>query len=73
MAVYAAAVRLDPGPGPRPLRRPRSRSPPTSAPSDAFDQAIADFAEAYADQNERDYDALVDAVKSGRIAAQSGL
>ena len=26
-----AALRLDPGPRPRPLRRPRSRSPPTSA------------------------------------------
>ena len=31
------------------------------------------FAEAYADQNERDYQALADAVKSGRIAAKSGL
>ena len=30
--------------------------------SDAFDRAIADFAGAYADQNERDYQALVDAV-----------
>ena len=28
-----AHVRLDPGPRPRPLRRPRSRSPPTSAPA----------------------------------------
>ena len=41
--------------------------------TDTFDQAIADFAEAYADQNERDYQALVDAVKSGRITAQTGL
>ena len=40
---------------------------------DAFDRAIADFAEAYADQNERDYRALVDAVKAGRIQAQTGL
>jgi uncharacterized protein (DUF2252 family) len=40
---------------------------------DAFDRAIADFAEAYADQNERDYNALVDAVKAGRIQAQTGL
>ena len=36
-----------------------------------FDQAIADFSEAYADQNERDYDALVQAVKSGRVQAES--
>jgi hypothetical protein len=31
------------------------------------------FAEAYADQNERDYDALRDAVKTGRTTAQMGL
>ncbi len=36
-----------------------------------FDQAIADFSQAYADQNERDYDALVQAVKSGRVQAES--
>ena len=32
-----------------------------------FDQAIADFAETYADQNERDYAALQAAVKDGRV------
>ena len=32
-----------------------------------FDQAITDFAETYADQNERDYAALQAAVKDGRI------
>jgi uncharacterized protein (DUF2252 family) len=36
-----------------------------------FDQAIVDFSEAYADQNERDYDALLEAVKSGRVQAES--
>ena len=41
--------------------------------SDAFDQALAEFAEAYADQNERDYDALVQAEKDGRITAQRGI
>jgi Uncharacterized protein conserved in bacteria (DUF2252) len=41
--------------------------------SDAFDRAIADFSEAYADQNEHDYNALVQAVNSGRITAQTGL
>ena len=40
---------------------------------DTFDRAIADFAEAYADQNQRDYDALVDAVRDGRVEAQTGL
>jgi uncharacterized protein (DUF2252 family) len=38
-----------------------------------FDVAIAAFAEAYADQNERDYDALVQAEKDGRITVQRGL
>jgi uncharacterized protein (DUF2252 family) len=34
-----------------------------------FDQAIADFAETYADQNERDYAALQAAVKDGTVQA----
>ncbi len=34
-----------------------------------FDQAIADFAETYADQNERDYTALQTAVKDGKTQA----
>jgi uncharacterized protein (DUF2252 family) len=38
-----------------------------------FDQAIASFSETYADQNERDYQALKQAVKSGRITAETGL
>ncbi|KRC61471.1 hypothetical protein ASE14_11440 [Agromyces sp. Root81] len=37
--------------------------------SDRFDEAIADFAAAYADQNERDYRAFVAAVESGRLEA----
>jgi Uncharacterized protein conserved in bacteria (DUF2252) len=40
---------------------------------DVFDRAVADFAEAYADQNERDYAALQAAVDSGRIKAKTGL
>ena len=39
---------------------------------DAFDRALASFAEAYADQNERDYAAFGDAVASGRLAAETG-
>ena len=35
--------------------------------SSTFDQAIADFAEKYADQNELDYAAFQAAVKDGRI------
>ena len=41
--------------------------------SDVFDRAVADFSVAYADQNERDYEAMVAAVKSGRLEAQTGL
>jgi uncharacterized protein (DUF2252 family) len=37
--------------------------------SDVFDRAIASFAEAYADQNDRDYAALKAAVKANRIKA----
>jgi uncharacterized protein (DUF2252 family) len=40
---------------------------------DSFPQAIGEFAVAYADQTERDYQALVDAVDSGRIAAETGI
>jgi uncharacterized protein (DUF2252 family) len=40
---------------------------------DGFDRAILEFSKAYADQNEHDYNALADAVKSGRIVAQSGV
>ena len=40
---------------------------------DSFDQAIADFSERYADQNELDYYALADAAKSGRIAVEADL
>jgi uncharacterized protein (DUF2252 family) len=38
-----------------------------------FDQAIADFAAAYADQNEKDYAALQAAVKDGRVEVVSGI
>jgi uncharacterized protein (DUF2252 family) len=41
--------------------------------NDEFDHALAEFASAYADQNDRDYQALVDAVKSGRIKAETGV
>ena len=41
--------------------------------SDAFDQAVTQFAAAYADQNERDHQSLVDAVSSGRIIAERDL
>ena len=45
----------------------------TTEASDVFDKAITAFASAYADQNERDHQALVDAVASGRLTAEPGL
>ena len=36
---------------------------------DVFDRALAEFAERYADQNERDYRALQEAVDAGRLEA----
>jgi uncharacterized protein (DUF2252 family) len=41
--------------------------------SDSFDRALASFAATYADQNERDYDALAAAARDGRVTVQSGL
>ena len=37
-----------------------------------FDRALVEFSHAYAEQNERDYKALAQAVESGRIKAQTG-
>jgi uncharacterized protein (DUF2252 family) len=39
----------------------------------AFERSIASFSVAYADQNERDYEAFVRAVESGRLTAETGL
>jgi hypothetical protein len=41
--------------------------------SGVFDEAVADFAASYADQNERDYAALIAAIKSGRLPCEAGL
>ncbi|MET9624352.1 DUF2252 domain-containing protein [Streptomyces sp. NPDC006464] len=38
---------------------------------DVFDRALATFAELYADQNEKDHQALLDAVRAGRVRAES--
>ena len=40
---------------------------------DAFDKAIVDFSERYADQNERDYEAFTEAVRTGRLEAIEGV
>ncbi|KUN79835.1 DUF2252 domain-containing protein [Streptomyces griseoruber] len=38
---------------------------------DVFDRALAAFAELYADQNEKDHQALLDAIQAGRVPAES--
>ena len=40
---------------------------------DRFDQAIADFSERYADQNERDYEEFTSAIRSGRLEVLEGV
>jgi uncharacterized protein (DUF2252 family) len=40
---------------------------------ETFDRAILEFSQAYAEQNESDYNQLVKAAKSGRVTAQTGL
>jgi len=40
---------------------------------DAADRALADFAETYADQNERDHAALLTAIEAGRLEVQTGV
>ena len=41
--------------------------------NDTFDRAMASFAVAYADQNDRDHAALVEAIRTGRLVAETGI
>jgi Uncharacterized protein conserved in bacteria (DUF2252) len=40
--------------------------------SEDFDHAVADFAIAYADQNDKDYRRLLEAISAGRVLATMG-
>jgi hypothetical protein len=40
--------------------------------ADVFDRAVAEFAAAYADQNERDHQAFAVAAATGRVIAHGG-
>ena len=55
---------------------PEPASPPLLAgylgKSTAFDDSLAAFAVSYADQNDRDYESFLDAIRSGRIQAEPG-
>jgi hypothetical protein len=39
--------------------------------STSFEDALADFSVAYADQNEKDHAALLEAIRTGRIEART--
>ena len=65
-------MRVDPGPGARPSGD-RIALAAYLGGSAKFDQAIADFAETYADQNERDYAALQAAVREGKAEATTDI
>jgi hypothetical protein len=57
------------GPQPTPAQSGDAATMRLPGQSGTFDQAIGDFALAYADQNAKDHAALVTAVKTGRIKA----
>jgi hypothetical protein len=40
---------------------------------DAFDTSITNFSQRYADQNERDYQEFLTAIRSGRLEALEGV
>ena len=40
---------------------------------DKFDRSVADFSQRYADQNEQDFEAFCDAIRSGRLEALAGV
>ena len=52
----------------------RARGPGCVVGDDAaFDHELPEFAERYADRNERDYELLAEAARSGRISVQKGI
>ena len=69
--LLRSALRLDAGSGPRQLGRPHRVAAYLG--KTRIRPGIVDFSQRYADQNERDYEAFVAAVKSGRLAATEGV
>ena len=73
LRMYARALRRGARQEPRPVRgRDRDRELPRSDPT-RLDRALAAFGEAYADQNDLDYDALKAAAASGRVKVEVGV
>ena len=64
---YATLCRARPWPGPMPARAIRALISGYLGNSDKFDQAVADFAVAYADQVERNHETLSHAADAGRF------
>ena len=64
-------MRLDTGQGSCTLGDPIAISSYLGG-GDVFDRAMVSFADAYADQNERDFKHVQEAVASGRIKAETG-
>ena len=62
-----------PWPGHTPDQGTRSRSPSTWAAQTRSTEAVIDFARRYADQNERDFEDFIKAIRSGRLAAKEGV
>ena len=67
------AVRPHAWPGPTPARGTASPWRRISAANATFERRWPRFAESYADQNERDYEAFAAACKSGRLHAEEGI
>jgi hypothetical protein len=70
--VVCPVVRDGTGWRARPVGRP-DRDWVLPGRGDSYDRAIADFSVTHADRNEQDCAALVKAVESGRLPAETGL
>ena len=73
LEAYGKLCALHAWPAPTPARATASPWPAYLGNSDTFEKALAKFAESYADQNERDYEAFAAACKSGRLHAEEGM
>ena len=65
-------MRVDAGTRARQIRGPVAIAAYLGS-SDAFDQSVADFSLRYADQNERDFEDFIKAIRSGRLEAVEGI
>ena len=71
--VLRTHLRVDAGAGPRPVRGPGRHRPSTWAGATPSTSRSPTSRERYADQNERDYQEFVNAIRSGRLEAVEGV